>query len=267
MPPTVKTFASSAALAAAGLGALLAITGPAQAAAVSFTIDGTVTSPSPTNGYSSGSAVSFTWVLDDAAVRQARFSGPGPGCCAGTLAWYQDLFSTTPQLWSSITGTGLSGQWAPDPSRDTSDVFVSAGSFPQPFVASFGMQAQDNSGGPSGLLVNGLNVTGVQMNAVYLGLDLVGALGGPAVFSTPPPDATSLFLAVAGTYAVDRTFSDFGSIWANGVGGSQFTFRIDSLTISPVPEPATWALWLAGVAALCVVGRRRTPPVMASLAP
>jgi PEP-CTERM motif len=258
----VTSSKSSAASAWAGAGLVAALVGGlpglAQATDISFTVNGTVTSPNPTLGYTSGSAVSFTWVLDGAAVGQARHSGPGTSCCGGTLAWYQDFFSTTPHLWRSITGTGLTGAWQPPAEADTSDVFLSAGTFPQPYSASFGIQAQNIGGGLSGLRVNGLNVTGVQMNAVYLGLDAVGALGTAGVFSVPPPDATTLFAAVAGTYAVDRIFSDFGSIWANGPGGGQFTFRIDTLTIATVvPEPGTWALWLAGGGAVLGVARRQ----------
>lgn len=248
-------------LAVAGM-ALVAGLGPAQAATqVAFTINGTVTAPSPALGYSSGSAVSFTWVLDDNAAQQARFSG-ATACCAGTLAWYQDLFSATPQLWKSITGSGLSGAWQPSATDDDGSLFINAGTFPQPYPASFGMLAEAQLGTPTGLLANGRNVTALQMNAVFLGLDAVGKLGGSAVFSNPPPDPTALFLGLVGTYARDPIFSGDGSIWANGVGGGQFTFRIDTLTISAVPEPGTPALWLVGALAVWGLSRRRSPPAV-----
>lgn len=255
--PFTLQLRSHLAHAALAMVSMMALAGPAQAADIRFTINGTVTSPTPTLGYTPGAAVSFSWVLDEAAISGARYSGPGPSCCSGSFAWYQDFFSTTPHLWSSITGTGLTGAWQPAATNDTSDVFISAGTFPVPYNGSFGMQAQDISGLSSGLRVNGLNVTGVQMNAVYLGLDAVGVLGTGALFSGSPPNPTAVFAALAGTYAVDRTFSDFGSIWANGPGGGQFRFRVDSLTISAVPEPGTWALWLAGGATLLGLARRR----------
>ncbi len=251
-----------AAIAAAGL-----LAGTAQAATqVAFTVNGTVVDPNPTLGYTSGSAVSFSWVLDDEAIRQARFSGPTQ-CCSGTLGWYQDLFSSTPQLWRSITGTGLSGNWLPPTTSDDGNLFLSAGNFPQPYPASFGMLANAQIGAPTGLQVNGRPVSALQMNAVYLGLDALGTLGSTAVFSNPPPDATALFLGLTGTYLPDRTFSDFGSIWASGTNGGQFRFRIDSLTISAVPEPGTWAMWLAGAAMMGLFLRRRVPaPAEASAA-
>ena len=42
----------------------------------------------------------------------------------------------------------------------------------------------------------------------------------------------------------------------NNFGASQFTQFI-AMQISPVPEPATWALWLGGLAAVRVLGARR----------
>jgi len=246
-----------------GIGLLAALgctaVAPAHATQASFTIQGTVTSQPPALGYAPGAAVSFTWVLDDAAVKLARFSGPNCTGCFGSLAWFQDFFSDTPQLWQSITGSGLSGAWQPPADRDDGSVSVGVGTSAPSFSQSFQMLANSQTGFNSGLQVNGLPVTALQMNAVYLGLDLVPLVGaGNALTTTPPPDPTALLLALAGTYAVDRNFSELGSIWASGPGGGQFTFRVDSLTISAVPEPASWALMLAGMASVAWVVRRRT---------
>lgn len=259
LPPA--TMAGARLLAALACVAVL----PAHATQASFTIHGTVTSPTPTLGYTPGAALRFTWVLDDAAVLQARFSGPNCNGCAGSLAWFQDFFSTTPQLWRSITGSGLSGAWQPPADWDSGVVSVAAG--PQG-SHSFQMLAQAQTGFVSGLQVNGLPVQALQMNAVYQGLDLVGQVGpGSALTTTPPSDPTALLLTLAGTYAVDRLYSDMGAIWASGPGGGQFTFRVDSLTIAAVPEPSSWALMLAGMAAVAWGVRRRARPGGAVAAP
>jgi hypothetical protein len=249
--PNLPTIAGAGLLAALGCAAVA----PAHATQASFTIDGTVTSPTPTLGYTSGAAVSFTWVLDDAAVRLARFSGTNCNGCYGSLAWFQDFFSTTPQLWQSITGSGLSGAWLPPVDQDDGSVSVGVGTTQPLPSAGFQMLANSQIGVLSGLQVNGLPVRALQMNAVYEGLDLVAQVGAGVALTTTPPalDPTALLLTLAGTYAVDRRYSDLGSIWSD----DQFTFRIDSLTIAAVPEPGNWALMLAGMASGAWVVRRR----------
>jgi MYXO-CTERM domain-containing protein len=230
---------------------------PAGAATqVAFTVNGTVTAAVPGLGYTGPSAVSFTWVLDDVAAAQARFSGPA-ACCGGTLAWFQDLFSSTPQLWTSITGSRLSGAWLPPTNRDDGSVFLSVGNFPQPYPASFGLLANAQIGFTTGLEFNGQPVAWLQMNAVYTGLDALGTLGSGALFGATPPDPTALFLGLVGTYDSDPIFTREGTITAWGPQGGQFRFRIDSLTISAVPEPDSWALALAGAAFLGALSRRR----------
>lgn len=241
-----------------GTALLASYGGTAQATErVAFTVNGTVTDPNPALGYGSGSALSFTWVLDPDAARQARFSGPNCSGCAGTLAWFQDFFSTTPQLWESITGSGLSGAWQPPADRDDGWVAIGVGDFPQPYPGYFGMLANAQIGFPTGLLANGRPVSALQMTATFLGLDAVGTLGGGTVFSDPPPDPTALFLGLVGTYQRDPLFSDNGAIWAQGPDGGQLLFRVDSLTISAVPEPGTTALWLAGGVGLLLLSLRR----------
>jgi hypothetical protein len=250
----LSKFSTLPAIFGASLFTVLSFTSvaPAHATQASFTIHGTVTSQTPALGYTSGAAVNYTWVLDDAAVKLARFAGPNCEGCAGSLAWFQEFFSTTPQLWRSITGTGLSGAWLPPVDRDDGVISLGVGTAPR---NSFQMRANSQIGFASGLQVNGIPVSGLQMNATYLGLDLEALVGpGTALTIVPPVDPTALLLNLVGTYAADRLFSDAGTISTNG---DQFTFRIDSLTIAAVPEPETYALMLAGLGLVGWAAKRR----------
>jgi hypothetical protein len=236
----------------------------AQSMQASFTIDGTVTSPTPALGFTTGAAVRFTWVLNDAAVKQARFSGTTCDGCFGALTWFQDLVSTTPQLWRSITGSGLSGAWLPPVDQDLGFVSVGVGTTPPNSSAPFQMLANSQIGSLSGLSANGAPVRALQMNATYEGLDLVARSAPLNVLTTTPPtlDPTALLLTLVGTYAADLRYSRVGSIWSD----EQFTFEIDRLTIAAVPEPenvavvpepTTFALMLAGLGLIGAAARRR----------
>jgi hypothetical protein len=248
-------------LAAAAMAAALSLVPPAPAWAqqVSFTIDGQLLNAG--QGYTQGAPISLTWVLDDAAARRARIFEPGMGCCSGYIAWYQDLLSTSPQLWSSISGTGLSGSWQPPTDQDSGSLGLQLGDFPQPYAARFDLLANTQLGYPSGLQVNGFGVWGIQVQAVFIGLDAVGRYGAGTLFGVPQaalPDPTAMFLGLAGTYAVDPRFSQTGSIrGAAPTGPSQALFRVDQLTISAVPEPGTWALLLAGGVGVVSLAQRR----------
>ena len=246
-------------------GAVLAATfillpAPAAAQQVSFTIHGEMINNG--QGYTQGTPVSFTWVLDAAAPPLARISEPGVGCCSGYIGWTQDLFSSSPQLWSSISGTGLSGAWLPPTDQDSGSLGLTLGDFPLPYSARMDLAASSQLGSPSGLLVNGHTVWAVQVQASFIGLDALGAYGSGAFFNVPVsslPDATAMFLGLAGTYPADTGFTTFGSIWGNApTGPSQARFRVDQLTISTaVPEPGTTALWLAGGVGLLLLSLRR----------
>lgn len=253
----MKTLTMSTLAGAALATTLHLLPAPATAQQVSFRIDGQITNNG--QGYAPGTPVRFTWVLDAAAPPLARITEPGAGCCSGYIAWTQDLFSPTPQLWSSISGTGLSGAWLPPTDQDSGSLGLTLGDFPLPYSARLDLAAQTQRGYPGGLLVNGFTVWGIQVQASFIGLDALGRYGAGAFFGVPAaalPDATAMFLGLAGTYPADTAFTTFGSIWGDAPSGpSQALFRVDQLTISAaVPEPQTW-LMLAG--GLLAVGARQ----------
>ena len=247
--------AGATALTAAVAGLACTLSTPARAQSVAFTVDGVITSEG--QGYAVGAPVSFTWVLDDAAARQAAYSATAAVCCSATLSWTQEFFSASPQLWSSISGTGLSGQWLPNTDVDSGFVVIGVGEFPQPYPGVFQMLANAQVGWPTGLLANGFNVTALQVGATFIGLDALSAVGASTIFGGTPPDPVAFFQALAGTYPVDLIFNTSGAIWGNAPGPVQALFRVDQLTVTAVPEPSTWALWMAGGGALLLWSRRR----------
>jgi hypothetical protein len=97
----------------------------------------------------------------------------------------------------------------------------------------------------------------------YVTLDVVFqdpafvAIGGQlftlATLSTAPsaPQTFSHTFASAGTFTLALGVVDTGDF----VGDTELL--VDNLQLAAVPEPATWALWLGGAAALGVLRRRR----------
>jgi hypothetical protein len=256
----MRTWTQTTLAALALAGPLSLLPAPADAQQVSFRIDGEITNNG--QGYTPGTPVSFSWVLDATAPPLARLSEPGVGCCSGYIAWYQDLFSSSPQLWSSISGTGLSGAWLPPTDQDSGSLGLTLGDFPLPYSARLDLAAFTRLGSPGGLLVNGFTVWGIQVQSSFIGLDAVGLYGAGAFFGVPAtalPDATAMFLGLAGTYPADTAFTTFGSIWGSAPSGpSQALFRVDQLTISAVvPEPQTWLMLAGGLLAVCAMKLRR----------
>ena len=232
----------------------LAPSAPAVAQQVSFTVTGAMIDTG--QGYTAGQPVSLSFVLDAAATGLVG-ALPVPNCCGGTLAWQQDLF-TEPQLWSLVTGTGLSGFWLPPPDRDLGRLAVG---FSKPALPSNGFQmgASAQIGFPSGLIApNGLTVSSLEVSAVFLGLDPVGSYGEANIFSPTVPDPTLMFLSMVGTYATDRLYSENNFITTSGASGGVVGFRVDQLTIAAVvPEPSSALLQAVGCGALGWLVRRR----------
>ena len=66
------------------------------------------------------------------------------------------------------------------------------------------------------LLVNGHTFWGIQIQTSFIGLDAVDHYGAGALFDVPVsalPDATAMFLGLAGSYPADTAFTTFCSIW------------------------------------------------------
>ena len=238
---------------------LFALTPWASAVAqqVSFTVTGAMTNTG--QGYTAGQPVSLTFVLDPTATPLVG-ALPVLGCCGPSLAWQQDLFPE-PQLWSSITGTGLSGAWLPPSDHDLGNLVVSTSKladFSNPAFAAnaFQMTASSQLGFPGGLFApNGLPVSWIQVSASFHGLDPVASFGEGNVISLTVPDPTLMFLSMVGTYATNRIYSAGGSI---NTGAGQQTFSIDQLTIAAVvPEPSSGLLLAIGCGTLGWLVRRR----------
>lgn len=235
----------------------LAPSASAVAQQVSFTVTGAMTNTG--QGYTAGQPVSLTFVLDQTATPLVSAT-PVLGCCGPSLAWQQDQFPQ-PQLWSSITGTGLSGAWLPPVDHDLGNLVVSTSKladFSNPAFAAnvFQMLASSRLGFPGGLFApNGLPVSSMQVGASFHGLDPVASFGEGNVISPTVPDPTLMFLSMVGTYATNRIYSAGGYITT---GAGQQSFSIDQLTIAAVvPEPSSGLLLAVGCGALGWLVRRR----------
>ena len=238
--------------------AVLAFAKDCYADIVQFRVDGEIIATGL--GYAAGQDVSFYFVLRDYRPETLRISPDPPyaqsACCAGQFAWRQDL-PTEAHLWSDVFGTGITGSWNPiitTSHNTTSGLALWLGHSPSQTLdlQSFEYAGTDSN---TGLFANGYRVTGFQAQAAYLGLDAL-AVYGDTLFGSPVPDPTDLFAGLYGTYPRDPIFSAHGRINVLGPhGADRFDFRIDSLTISPVPAPA--AAWLFGSGLLALGLRMR----------
>jgi hypothetical protein len=252
MRAVFERFARSAALITLSALVTLVAPSPGHAVPIAFQVDGQALNTAL--GYTVGDAVSFTFVLDDQRPLNVTVSPNPPyvqsACCGGQFAWRQNLSSQS-HLWSGVSGTGLSGQWNPTANplqRTTSGLSLWLGKSPSQTID---LQAFDNAGtnAATGVTVQGLMVTGFQVQASFLGLSALAAFGD-SLFSSPVPHPNDLFAGLYGTYAADSIFSNQGTL--NALASPTFRFKPLSLTISPVPEASSLAMALVG--ALVVLG-------------
>ncbi len=224
---------------------LLSLAEMSYASAIGFTVNGTMLETKL--GYSNGQPVSFTFVLRDYRPETLRVTPDPPILSptgAGQFGWYQDL-RTEAHLWSDVYGTGLTGDWNPinDASHlTTSNMTLQLGRNQPSNTLQF--QSSNVAGiTNTGLFANGFQVAGFQVSNSYLGLD-ARAVDGDNLARSPVPDPTELFFRLTGSYARDPIFSPFARLQVLANGTQSIDFRVDRLTIAPVPVPGTF--WLLG---------------------
>ncbi len=216
------------ALASSALFAALSATAGAQ---VTFTLTGTV----PTDGtelafgYTSGETVTLSLKM------AASFSNNGSSGFDPTLDYWAETGSNGGlQLWTDATGTGLGGAYnlsAPDGQVD-----VAPENSDMTFLA-------QSTGGGIGLTANGTELKKIDVvvdSSEFLTFS-TGSYVNPATY----------FSGYTGTYVLS---GGGGQITNTSLAQMNFTPTI--LTITAIPEPATYAV-LAGVAALGLVVLRR----------
>jgi len=222
-----------------GLGVALHVAPVISSAVVlNFTFNGTANDAH--NGYTIGQAVSFTFTLKSFGLATpVGFSQSGEG-----YLWQESDLSTDPELFESVSGTGLSGTWTRPATTNLSPFSLIIASRTGLLAFYAGTYTREDTG----LTANGQDLIGLSFTANFTGL---GALFDPITGTLPDP--TDYFGAnLIGTYAVA---SQNQATLETSVMPTNFT--LTSLTISPVPEPSSFAA-IAGAMALCgVLVRRR----------
>lgn len=212
-------------------------------ASVTFTVTGTVASADPAfTTYTLGLPGSFTFVLND-------FSPTSPEGIfnAGTsFTWHDEDLTLHPELWADVSGGGLTGSWTRPQTANNSPY-----SFLQVTSSSLALLASSETipTHDTGLSLDGFPLSMISFNLNLSGVtfDVVSAL------SLPDPDV--YFADYVGTYVVSSSTS---AILLSDTFGKSATFDVTSVTISAIPEPASWGVG-AGMLALglATLGRRR----------
>jgi hypothetical protein len=104
---------------------------------------------------------------------------------------------------------------------------------------------------------NTLDILDSSMNVLYeiVGDDIYNPANGNRTDPNTNPLVTFNFAGNSGDNVAYLKFSS-----------TQNAFEIDNLLITPVPEPATWALMLLGFGGIGLAMRRRRKPALAQLA-
>ena len=218
-------------------GLILAVAARAQ---VTFTITGTANANTAAYGYNVGQAYTFVFTIP------GNYSSPNSAFTANSSHIYADEDTTLDtNLFTSISGSGLAGTFV-RPTDATTAPYSQVGTSN---VTELQIYVGSDTGSHIGLAT--LNVTSLEHIRVT-------TLNGPnfafpGTYETP----ASYFQTYVGSY----TTSTGGIYLGDSVNNEPASFVMTNLTIAvtPVPEPATDAVWagLIGLGVVQVVRRRR----------
>ena len=201
---------------------------PLASAQVTFTV--TATANATADGYNVGQSYSFIYSSTPAVTGNLTSS------FSGTLNfWQEDLLADTP-VWTSVSGTGLHGSFTPRPANPYSYIQIDN---------TTGLTLYFGSDGDATSLKTVDDLTDLGS------VEVIVKGGNLPTFHYPGSEVslTSYFL----TPGYTGTFTGFSSGVVNAVPSD---FTVNSLTISAIPEPSTYAA-LFGLAALGLVAWRR----------
>ncbi len=231
-----------AAIAAAAI--MLVLGSEAHAANILISVTGTIntTGDNPTlAGYTNGQPVSFTWVVNDYAPATPVGETDGQN----VIRWYANQ-AGDPVLFADFGGTGLTGAYAPS-SAPFNYIEVRPSASEWPPASSFAIWAGSNTGSIGLVTPDSAQVREVRVRSTTI---------SPFPFIMPGtiPNPATYFADYFGSYA----FSGSSNAYIRNAALDDVHWTPQTLTISPVPEPSTVAMALAGLACCgCSVLRRR----------
>jgi hypothetical protein len=194
---------------------------------ITFTFTGTATTGSYALGYTAGQSITIVYTLNDTFATTGNSSSYFT--TDSIITWEDHSIANDTELFTDVSGTGLSGTWTRPSSSDDSPlsyISINTGN-------AMNLSASCNSG-TTGLTANGRDITSIMISETFLGTAF--DLG-----STSLPDPTVYFSSYLGTYGVNTSAYSFNYI---SDGNYMCQLNITSMTIASsaaVPEPAACA--------------------------